>query len=88
MKHMTKRALALLLVLVTVLTVFPVMTSTATAAEAQAEQDTIETYEDIYVSDGLVIWLNGFDRDNIDLAKKSWASEVGSAVATLNGGDR
>ena len=85
MKHIANRGLAMLLALVTVLLVFPVMTSTATATEAQAEQDTIETYEDIYVSDGLVIWLNGFDRDNIDLAKKSWASEVGSAVATLNG---
>ena len=84
MKHMTKRALALLLVLVTVLTVFPVMTSTAVAEEASAAP-AIESYEDIYVTSGLTVWLNGFDRDNIDLAAKTWKSEVGSAVATLGG---
>ena len=76
------RALSMLFALVMVLTVFPVMTSTATAAETEAQAPTAD---DLYVTNGLVIWLDGEDASSVDLANNAWKSKVGDVVATIGG---
>ena len=82
MKSKMNRALSMLFALVMVLTVFPVMTSTATAAETEAQAPTAD---DLYVTNGLVIWLDGEDASSVDLANDTWASKVGDVVATIGG---
>ena len=82
MKSKMNRALSMLFALVMVLTVFPVMTSTATAAESEAP---VLTADDLYLTNGLVIWLDGVDASSVDLANNTWASKVGDVVATIGG---
>ena len=82
MKHMTKRALAMLLVLVTVLTVFPVMTSTAVAEEPESVlDDTATAYDAWYVQNGLVMLLSAFDQEKAGITVAdglfaSWNNKV------------
>ena len=91
MKSKMNRALSMLFALVMVVTVFPVMTSTA--AETKAQNVDVLSYEDIYVKDGLVMWLDGFDASTFTLPAQAnkdstgaWTSKVGNVSATIYGG--
>ena len=94
MKHMTKRALAMLLVLVTVLAVFPVMTSTAVAEEAEPVF-TQEDYDALYVQNGLTMLMTAYTAEETAAiieagtwANKATAEGYATLAATLQNGTR
>ena len=60
------------------------MALSAAGGTAWAAGETL-VYEDLYVKEGLVMWLDGSDSSTIDLAGGTWASKVGGAVATVTG---
>ena len=76
MKSKMNRALSMLFALVMVVTVFPVMTSTA--AETKAQNVDVLSYEDIYVKDGLVMWLDGFDTATVTLPTEANKDSTGA----------
>ena len=84
-KFMKKRLLSFLLAVVMVVGMVPVVAVAAVEPAVETETTPL-TYEDLYVEDGLEIWLDAFDSSKVDLANGKWTSEDGKTVATIKGG--